>query len=224
MAIETKCNSAGNFNQSIRPIETVYNGYRFRSRLEARWAVFFDSAGIEYQYEPEGFVLSDGTMYLPDFYLPWFRCYVEIKPKHSSQIELAVKTLSNLVEQHGNCGALLCRGEPYDDDIRLLCYDTTDGGGGVYDSYWGGDEPCDRVRFLEGIQWETDGVWHCAGKHFISLCVGENTDSKYRDYCGSSWGALPIQSARGMTCYRSDFDYAKTKARQARFEHGERGL
>ena len=32
----------------IKPIETVYNGYRFRSRLEARWAVFFDEAGIEY--------------------------------------------------------------------------------------------------------------------------------------------------------------------------------
>jgi hypothetical protein len=33
-------------------------GYRFRSRLEARWAVFFDVAGIPWQYEPEGFDLS----------------------------------------------------------------------------------------------------------------------------------------------------------------------
>lgn len=40
---------------NIKPIETVYNGYRFRSRLEARWAVFFRAVGIEYQYEPEGF-------------------------------------------------------------------------------------------------------------------------------------------------------------------------
>jgi hypothetical protein len=37
----------------IKPIETRYNGYRFRSRLEARWAVFFDTLGIEYQYELE---------------------------------------------------------------------------------------------------------------------------------------------------------------------------
>ena len=36
----------------IRAIETSYDGYRFRSRLEARWAVFFNEAGIEYQYEP----------------------------------------------------------------------------------------------------------------------------------------------------------------------------
>jgi len=39
----------------IKAIETVYNGYKFRSRLEARWAVFFDALGIEYEYEKEGF-------------------------------------------------------------------------------------------------------------------------------------------------------------------------
>ncbi len=38
----------------IKAIDTVYNGYKFRSRLEARWAVFFDAAGIKYEYEPEG--------------------------------------------------------------------------------------------------------------------------------------------------------------------------
>ena len=53
--------------ESIKPIETIYRGYRFRSRLEARWAVFFDSLGVKYEYEPEGFKLPDGSMYLPDF-------------------------------------------------------------------------------------------------------------------------------------------------------------
>ena len=53
----------------IKAIETVYNGYRFRSRLEARWAVFFDVLGIEYQYEPEGFDLGEEGWYLPDFWL-----------------------------------------------------------------------------------------------------------------------------------------------------------
>jgi len=54
-------------NTAIKPIETVYKGYRFRSRLEARWAVFFDSLGVKYEYEPEGFRCSDGSAYLPDF-------------------------------------------------------------------------------------------------------------------------------------------------------------
>ena len=43
----------------IKPIETVYNGYRFRSRLEARWAVFFDQLGIKNEYEKEGFDLGE---------------------------------------------------------------------------------------------------------------------------------------------------------------------
>jgi hypothetical protein len=68
----------------MKAIETRYNGHRFRSRLEARWAVFFDELGIEWEYEPEGFELQDGTRYLPDFYLPKFEggCWVEIKPKY----------------------------------------------------------------------------------------------------------------------------------------------
>jgi hypothetical protein len=43
---------------ALHPIETHYNGYRFRSRLEARWAVFFEHCGIQYTYEPEGYDLA----------------------------------------------------------------------------------------------------------------------------------------------------------------------
>lgn len=63
----------------IKAIETSYNGYKFRSRLEARWALYFDNLNIEYLYEPEGFILSDGSAYLPDFYLPKFKCFAEVK-------------------------------------------------------------------------------------------------------------------------------------------------
>jgi len=54
---------------NIKPIETFYNGYRFRSRLEARWAVFFDEIGAKYEYEPEGFCINENIYYLPDFLL-----------------------------------------------------------------------------------------------------------------------------------------------------------
>lgn len=67
-------------NQEIKAIETVYNNYRFRSRLEARWAVFFDELKVEYQYEVEGFDLHYSGWYLPDFYLPAYQTYLEIKP------------------------------------------------------------------------------------------------------------------------------------------------
>src|SRR3990167_507503 len=69
----------------IKPIETTYNGYRFRSRLEARWAVFFDTLGIKYEYESQGFKIGD-ICYLPDFYLPHFNLYCEIK--HTINIDI----------------------------------------------------------------------------------------------------------------------------------------
>jgi hypothetical protein len=66
----------------IKAIETEYAGCRFRSRLEARWAVFFDRLGVEWEHEPDGFETAAGR-YLPDFRIRaswrdsrWF----EVKP------------------------------------------------------------------------------------------------------------------------------------------------
>jgi hypothetical protein len=70
----------GDTSSKIKAIETNYNGYRFRSRLEARWAVFFDSLGVKYSYEPEGFNLGALGCYLPDFYLQDEKLWIEIKP------------------------------------------------------------------------------------------------------------------------------------------------
>ena len=53
----------------MKAIQTEYKGYLFRSRLEARWAVFFDACGVRWEYEPEGYDLGDGIYYLPDFLL-----------------------------------------------------------------------------------------------------------------------------------------------------------
>lgn len=65
---------------SITAIETRYRGYRFRSRLEARWAVFFDSLGIKWEYEPQGYkVGAYKRAYLPDFFLLATKTWVEVK-------------------------------------------------------------------------------------------------------------------------------------------------
>ena len=64
----------------IKAIETQYKGYRFRSRLEARWAVFFDALCLRWEYEPEGFDLGEFGWYLPDFYLPDWDVWIEVKP------------------------------------------------------------------------------------------------------------------------------------------------
>lgn len=62
--------------------------YRFRSRLEARWAVYFDALGIAWHYEPEGFDLGSAGPYLPDFWLPQVRMYAEVKPAWPNATEL----------------------------------------------------------------------------------------------------------------------------------------
>ncbi len=72
---------------TIKPIETKYKGFRFRSRLEARWAVFMDALGIEYEYEKEGYDLGEEGWYLPDFWLPDFKAFLEIKPTRESILE-----------------------------------------------------------------------------------------------------------------------------------------
>ena len=71
----------------IKAIPTKYNGYTFRSRQEARWAVFFDHLGIEYEYEKEGFDLPCGY-YLPDFWIPEWKAWIEIKGKEPTTKEL----------------------------------------------------------------------------------------------------------------------------------------
>lgn len=43
-------------------IATDYSGFRFRSRLEATWAVFFDEIKLAWSYEP-----CDLDGYIPDF-------------------------------------------------------------------------------------------------------------------------------------------------------------
>lgn len=59
-------------------ITTPYRGTMFRSRLEARWAVLFDTLGWPWAFEP-----IDLDWYIPDFLLtfPSGDVAVEVKPE-----------------------------------------------------------------------------------------------------------------------------------------------
>jgi hypothetical protein len=73
----------------IKPIETWYDGHKFRSRLEARWAIFFDALDIRYEYETQGYDLGPPFgRYLPGFWLPRLEIWVEIKGKEPSRAEI----------------------------------------------------------------------------------------------------------------------------------------
>lgn len=95
----------------MKAIETIYKGYRFRSRLEARWAVFFDAIGWPYTYEAEGYELPSGR-YLPDFYLPTENAFIEIKPSRDLEPK-EIDFAQELFQQSGKSVYIFC-GDPLD--------------------------------------------------------------------------------------------------------------
>ena len=222
---------------NIKPIETVYNGYRFRSRLEARWAVFFDAAGIKYQYEPEGFELMNGVRYLPDFYLPEFDTHVEVK---ADTLE-AIKDVER-------CYSMIVWGGPikrivFLSDIPGPC----DAGMWHFPVlYWRDDCVISGWYFFHDWDWSNDRChgqvsgaayqrpfhFHDGGKIYInphrtnSFSLSAVSDMvlnpKKWDYGYTEGPKLPISFWKDMQLEWNKKTFAAfQKARQARFEHGE---
>jgi len=189
-----------------QPIETLYKGYRFRSRLEARWAVFFDEMKIKYKYEHEGFDFGN-TKYLPDFYLPEQKLWLEIKPEEPSKEELnKARLLKSSVDDGVEVGILY--GDPWvtpDPDFSFRIDDT-------------------HYCLLLVESWMNDDDVNCLFSEcrrckrflFHETITSHCEDSKYADgYVG--YGCC---DRMGLT-YTDEFKKAYSAARQARFEHGE---
>jgi hypothetical protein len=76
-------------------IPTVYRGVQYRSRLEAKWAAFFDLLGWPYQYEP-----FDLGGWIPDFLLMGrVPVLVEVKPVFEFPQDVAAKIVAARPEQ-----------------------------------------------------------------------------------------------------------------------------
>lgn len=88
----------------IAAIPTKYNGYSFRSRLEARWAVFFDALNVRFEYEKEGYDLGALGWYLPDFWLPDIGSgvWAEVKPEEGlhATAHQKLSALSRITQQN----------------------------------------------------------------------------------------------------------------------------
>jgi len=102
------------YDDTIRALPTDYAGIRFRSRTEARWAVFFDALGIRWEYEPEGYRLPDGTCYLADFAcgVNGGRLWIEVKGQVPSPVETA-KCIA--LSRGADAAGLLVEGAPHPD-------------------------------------------------------------------------------------------------------------
>lgn len=219
----------------LTPIETYYEGYRFRSRLEARWAVFFKEAGIQFEYEPQGFNLGFGAgAYLPDFYLPQFRAYVEIKPmsiSDAAEREAKYKlrelfyesTARNPEEENENAPGIIClfcKGDPVECVPEIMCNECNDSGGGT--TWWW------EARFYKGADYyqDCDNGWLFTPDDCTTIAVGpKRKDSGYSDrtFSDSNWKECGLFESFTLSGYEDDLTAAKLAARRARFEHGERG-
>lgn len=205
----------------IKAIETRWKGYRFRSRLEARWAVFFEEIGLEWEYEPQGYHTSKGP-YLPDFFLPGVLggLWVEIKPKNGGSGDDDVAKLCDVVEKT-NTHATLFKGDPYD-----VC------GSDIYDRPGVGDWSANMIIFVGD---QGAGVYDCP--YCFCVCpmcgkVGFEFDGRGARICGGECQTKPpIDDFQYRSIGHSDKGYsedhprilnAALAARSARFEHGEK--
>lgn len=200
---------------TMKAIETKYKGYRFRSRLEARWAVFFDTLGIEWEYEKEGYDLGEAGWYLPDFWLPEQKCWVEIKGQYPDKKEIAKIGKLWTPDAVAYCAI----GQPYIEKKLSIV--------SSYEIY-----PVDD----RGVHESNHAFILCPSCNNVDV-VSINNE---RYYCnGCDLGPRPVPVAYGLSFWKGDviiedkssdprispfMILAYKAARSARFEYGECGL
>lgn len=151
-----------------------YGGDRFRSHLEARWAIFFDELDIPWDYEPQGFVTS-GSAYLPDFIVfdAIGRLWVEIKPNWKDDPEGIAKWRKFADQRPKPSRTVLLVGKPRVNATYLVI---------------GGDEDAEDPS---SGPWEDDAFeWRpCPSGHHFGLAYPGKYRTKFaEDGCGDDFG------------------------------------
>lgn len=195
----------------IQAIETSYAGCRFRSRLEARWAVFFDEIGAAWAYEPQGFVVG-GRPYLPDFQLTDCGVWVEVKGSEGNlDKDLMLAAAQELPEAKDGPRLLILGPMP----APLKPGPKNWKGGTDYDWGWMGLDygPDFDGGFSIESRWWGFGSYLKNRRPWVLINVSTATPFE----CDGDW--LVPQ----FDCYESGVREAYVAARSARFEHGESG-
>ena len=155
--------------------------------------MFFDACGIKYLYEPEGFELDDGTYYLPDFYLP----DVGGRAKNGLWVEVKGKMTAEdkrKIEQ-------FCGSDEFNTPSRSILVV--------------GEVPmsCDRINYE--VSPFADMYWNCetidGDCYPIEFYRGSNGEI-------GIWGWDNVDDYSGFEWFNDKY----LKARQARFENGEK--
>lgn len=202
---------------TVKAIETSYAGCRFRSRLEARWAVFFDAMGIEWHYEPEGYELEHrlsnqpGTVrYLPDFWLPGLGLHCEVKGQLSDpELLRLLDCAAALSSPDGGCGGghdvVVCGQipRPGTNTHPVVLH--------MHKGYLMASALPDVNRCAGDP--DRDAMGHDYGRDLAEVCDGRQQSVKRALLSGVPHLLTHAEAAR--------YDRAYKAARTARFEHGE---
>jgi hypothetical protein len=191
---------------NVKAIETHYKGYRFRSRLEARWAVFFDALGFEWEYEREGYKLPGGRQYLPDFYFPRFvidkPAIIEIKPEIPSPDSPEAKKIMALTNAlHPHTAVFVLAGNPDPERVVALFHIMRNNISGIALGH-------------------IDAVGH---EQFCLIGFDMETGASQSLVCPDGIFAMPEDVDALCLGMSERIVHGLVKARQARFEFGENG-
>lgn len=233
-------------DKTIKAIETRYKGYRFRSRLEARWAVFFETLGLDWKYEPEGFLIDqedgvgDPVPYLPDFWIPFKErqsyeagtppisgAWIEIKPVLLTGHEESL--CANLSRQSRHV-CLAFAGQPWLGEFAFYkwhfnSHPLRNGLSQLPDQCWYCQGAGHEIEL--NLRWRKE-----VGRYFNALCVAPCSWCRNAKNGGpidqSQWNYL-IHNTGGILYHLMDkpddgfalATEAFRAARSARFEHGE---
>jgi hypothetical protein len=210
------------------PIETEYRGHRFRSRLEARWAVAFDHLGVEWKYEPQGYhVGHESRPYLPDFRLPGLGVWAEVKGD-----PLALD--KTLMDDAAGTRTGLPGSDPYGEKSMLILGDIPPSDEPLAYLHWMVSRtvyaPCESFCACADARWSQ--------VTFRSFPAAALLEGRRHGQHVESPGAIIVQVGRSLlapsdedvvTPRRCGFVLADRKvldafraARLARFEHGEK--
>jgi hypothetical protein len=187
---------------TVKAIETFYRGCRFRSRLEARWACFWDHLGTRWEYEPQGFMIGDRP-YLPDFRLS-NGTWVEVK---GSEDELDHDLMTTAPEYlPGSSEPRLLVLGPIPEPPALNC------GNWAWLGFVCAD--FDGDRFVMDCWWEfgEDGLPWSASE---TSCAPPPTVGNDAEWLTPVYNMTGEPSRLIVAAYKA--------ARSARFEHGESG-
>jgi len=180
-------------NTELKPLVAMpaeFDGIKYRSRNEARWAIFFKELGIIFAYEDEGFDLGAGIRYLPDFHIPLqdnFKrdMYFEIKPSASGLI-IVDESDRKKIEALSNHVFISVIGSVHDYSINLNLF-----GISGYDFAGPNFGDCDYL-FCQCKHCGAIGFEYCGRSERIDCCSKNNGWKDYNESSDEIQNALEI--------------------------------